>query len=199
MLFSRVNWGENNIPHKTLYTPRAPKNKCMPTEVWKKHAPGTQASRHLLIKENSFYKYIQKKKNRAMDHFVWFRDGSSNPHKEELRWSNTVSNANELFQSYVKADFVALWNSPTTLLAFSKFSLEEWKWNWYILGRLLYISCLDSAHISNALGLNLSCWSIQSWNVIPHDRHYSMDLIYICSVVRTQNDSKILMSHSADW
>lgn len=119
--------------------------------------------------------------------------------QEGLSWSNTVSNTNELFQSYIKKILWLCGTHQTTLLVFSKFSLEEWKWNWYILERLLYISCLDSAHISNTLGSNLLCWSILSWNVTPHDRNYSMDLIYIWSIIRTQNDLKILMPHSADW
>lgn len=116
--------------------------------------------------------------------------------RKRLSWSNTVSNANELFQSFVKQILGLCETHQTTLLVLSKFSLEEWKWNGYNLGILLYISCLDSAHISNAPGLNLLCWSILLWNVTPHDRNYSIN---IWSIISTQNHSKILMAHSTDW
>lgn len=171
----------------TQYTPRAPKNNCMSTEIWKKHASRTQASRRLLeIFAQIYSKGGKKLKTLYMGQCseslllasLFDSEMEVVTHTGKgLSWSNTVSNVNELFQSYVKQILWLCGTHQTTLLVFSKFSLVQCKWNWYILGRLLYISCLVSPLISNALGSDLSCWSILSWNVTPNNRSYSMDLI----------------------
>lgn len=200
MLFSGE---ENYSPSKTPKT-RAPRNNCMPAEVQnsmcQKHRPFDDRCTNIAKRQKNYTLEMDQCCRSFLLASLFDSDTEAVTHtRKELSWSNTVSNANELFHNYVKQILWLCGTHQTTPLVSSKFSLEEWKWNGYFLGRLLYTPCLDRAHISNALGLNVLFWSILSWNVIPHNRNYSTDLIHIWSIIRTQNNLKILMPYSTDW